>query len=102
MSDIAGSSAAIQGTWDTQFEGVKDTFQLQLDRGEDIGASCCVFVDGQPVVDVWGGVRHKQTGEPWEQDTMVVVHSATKGLAAMTLAHDHSRGLLEGEVSVTT
>jgi hypothetical protein len=30
--------AAIQGTWDTQFEAVKETFQLQLDRGEDIGA----------------------------------------------------------------
>src|SRR5689334_5698131 len=46
-------------------------------------------------VDLWGGIRNKQTGEPWERDTMVVVHSATKGLAAMTLAIAHSRGWLD-------
>jgi hypothetical protein len=30
------------------------------------------------VVDLWGGVRRKETGEPWERDTMVVVHSAVQ------------------------
>lgn len=55
---------------------------------------------GDKVVDLWGGVRNKQTGEPWEQDTMVVVHSATKGLAAMTLAIAHSRGWLDYEQPV--
>src|SRR6185295_6091753 len=47
------------------------------------------------VGDVWGGTRTKQTGEPWERDTMVVIFSATKGLAAMTLALAHSRGWLD-------
>ncbi len=37
----------------------------------------------------------KETSEPWEQDTMVIVYSATKGLAAMTLALAHSRGWLD-------
>jgi CubicO group peptidase (beta-lactamase class C family) len=45
-------------------------------------------------VDLWG-VRNKQTGEPWEEDTMALVYSATKGLAAMTLAIAHSRGWLD-------
>jgi CubicO group peptidase (beta-lactamase class C family) len=54
-----------------------------------------VYHRGEKVVDLWGGVRNTQTGEPWEQDTMVVVHSATKGLAAMTLAVAHSRGWLD-------
>ena len=57
---------------------------------------------GEKVVDLWGGIRNKQTGEPWEQDTMVVVHSATKGLAAMTLAVAHSRGWLDYEERVCT
>ena len=46
MGDISGDSTSIQGTWDNRFERVKDAFQLQLDRGEDVGASACVFVDG--------------------------------------------------------
>jgi CubicO group peptidase (beta-lactamase class C family) len=52
------------------------------------------------IVDLWGGVRDKQTGEPWEQDTMVIVYSATKGLAAMVLAIAHSRGWLDYEERV--
>jgi CubicO group peptidase (beta-lactamase class C family) len=51
---------------------------------------------------LWGGVRNKTTGEPWEEDTMVIVWSATKGLAAMTLALTHSRGLLDYEERVAT
>ena len=35
------------------------------------------------VVDLWGGVRNKSTGEPWQEDAMVLIWSATKGLAAM-------------------
>jgi CubicO group peptidase (beta-lactamase class C family) len=54
------------------------------------------------VVDLWGGVRNKLTGELWEQDTMVLVYSATKGLAAMTLALAHSRGWLDYEERVAT
>lgn len=47
-----------------------------------------------------GGLRDKVTGEPWEQDTMVIIWSATKGLAAMTLAMAHSRGWLDYEAPV--
>ena len=57
---------------------------------------------GRKVVDIWGGVRNKPTGEPWERDTMVIVYSATKGLSAMTLALAHSRGWLDYEERVST
>ena len=52
-----------------------------IKRGE-LGGACCAYHRGKKVVDLWGGLRNKQTGESWEQDTMVVVHSASKGLAA--------------------
>jgi CubicO group peptidase (beta-lactamase class C family) len=61
-----------------------------------------VYRHGEKVVDLWGGVRNKATGESWEADTMVLVHSATKGLAAMTLALAHSRGWLDYEERVST
>jgi len=69
-------------------------------RRRELGGACCAHHHGEKAVDLWGGIRNKQTGEPWEHDTMVVVHSATKGLAAMTLAIAHSRGWLDYEQPV--
>ena len=45
-----------------------------------------MYRHGEKVVDLWDGIRNKSTGEPWEENTMALVHSTTKGLAAMTLA----------------
>jgi CubicO group peptidase (beta-lactamase class C family) len=70
-----------------------------IERGE-VGGACCAYHHGEQVVDLWGGVRNKMTGELWEHDTMVIVYSATKGLAAMTLAIAHSRGWLDYEAPV--
>jgi len=90
----------IQGYVNRGFEGVRAAFIENFDRRRELGGACCAFQGGQKVVDLWGGIRNKQTGEPWEEDTMVVVHSATKGLAAMTLAIAHSRGWLDYEERV--
>lgn len=101
MTDISGSSTAIQGTWHTQFEPVKNVFQLQLDRGEDIGASACVFVDGESVVDVWGGWHDAAYTRPWERHTIAQMFSSTKtvtALCALVLA-DHGELDLDAPVA---
>ncbi|MEW6682952.1 MAG: serine hydrolase domain-containing protein [Nitrospirota bacterium] len=77
------------------FEPVRDAFAENFSRRHELGGACCVYYRGDKVVDLWGGLRNKATGEPWEEDTMVLVYSATKGLAAMTLAIAHSRGWLD-------
>ena len=82
------------------FERVRDAFIENFARRHELGGACSAYYRGDKVVDLWGGIRNKQTGEPWEPDTMVVVHSATKGLAAMTLAIAHSRGWLDYEERV--
>jgi CubicO group peptidase (beta-lactamase class C family) len=82
------------------FEAVRDAFLENFVARRELGGACCAYCRGEKVVDLWGGVRDKETGEPWEQDTMVVVHSASKGLAAMTLAIAHSRGWLDYEERV--
>ena len=92
----------IQGHVSPPFEPVREAFAENFGRRRELGGACCVFVHGEKVVDLWGGMRDKQTREPWEQDTLVVVHSATKGLAAMTLAIAHSRGWLDYEERVST
>ena len=90
----------IQGHVSRGFEAVREAFAENFVRRRELGGACCAFHRGEKVVDLWGGIRNKQTAEPWEQDTMVVVHSATKGLAAMTLAIAHSRGWLDYEERV--
>jgi CubicO group peptidase (beta-lactamase class C family) len=82
------------------FEAVRDAFAENFSRRHELGGACCVYHRGEKVVDLWGGVRSKATGAPWQEDTMVVVYSATKGLAAMTLALAHSRGWLDYEERV--
>ncbi len=90
----------IQGHVSRGFEGVREAFAENFVRRGELGGACCAFHGGEKVVDLWGGIRNKLTGEPWEQDTMVIIYSATKGLAAMTLAIAHSRGWLDYEERV--
>ncbi|MGE3508439.1 MAG: serine hydrolase domain-containing protein, partial [Vicinamibacterales bacterium] len=92
----------IEGQVSRGFEGVRQAFAGNFARRGELGGACCVYVGGEKVVDLWGGIRNEQTGEPWERDTMVVVHSATKGLSAMTLAIAHSRGWMDYEARVST
>lgn len=88
-------SIRIHGYVNSGFEAVRDAFAENFSRRHELGGACCVYHRGEKVVDLWGGDRHESSGEPWEEGTMVLVHSATKGLAAMTLALAHSRGWLD-------
>jgi CubicO group peptidase (beta-lactamase class C family) len=92
----------VQGHVASGFEGVRDVFAENFTRRRELGGACCAYYRGDKIVDLWGGVRNEQTREKWERDTMVVVHSATKGLAAMTLAIAHSRGWLDYDGRVST
>ncbi len=97
------SHIRIEGHVAAGFEPVRGAFVENFARRHEVGgAPCCVYYEGEKVVDLWGGLRNKATGDPWEEDTMVVIHSATKGLAAMTLALAHSRGWLDYDEHVAT
>ena len=84
------------------FEAVRDAFMENFSHRRELGGAVCAYVRGEKVVDLWGGIRNRATGEPWNRDTMVIVHSTTKGLAAMTLALAHSRGWLDYDEQVCT
>jgi CubicO group peptidase (beta-lactamase class C family) len=85
----------IDGSVSSGFETVRDAFVENFARRGEFGAACCVYLDGEAVVDLWGGVRDRASGAPWQADTMVLVHSTTKGLSAMAMALAHSRGWLD-------
>ena len=100
MAATTPKRVKVEGSVRPGFEAVREVFAENFTRRHELGGACCVYVHGEKVVDIWGGIRDKQTGAPWNGDTMVVVHSATKGLAAMTLAVAHSRGWLDYEERV--
>jgi CubicO group peptidase (beta-lactamase class C family) len=92
----------IDGSVSSGFERVREVFVENFTERGELGAACCIYRDGKRVVDLWGGVRDRSSGAPWQPNTMVVVHSATKGLAAMVLALEHARGLLDYDERVCT
>lgn len=83
------------------FEEVYEVFVENFQHHQEIGAACCIYYRGEKVVDIWGGVRTPGTKEPWEQDTMVIVFSTTKGLSALAMALAHSRGLFDYDDSIS-
>ena len=87
--------AAISGEVKAGFENVREAFAENFARRNELGAACAIYHHGEKVVDLWGGVRNRKTGEPWEADTMACVWSTTKGLSALALALAHSRGLFD-------
>jgi CubicO group peptidase (beta-lactamase class C family) len=79
--------AEVHGRCDERFAGVREALAQQLD-GDELGASVAVDLDGETVVDVWGGYRDLDRTTPWTQDTIVNVWSTTKcvlNLAALML-----------------
>lgn len=84
------------------FELVKDEFIKNFtDRGE-LGAAFSVYINNEPVVDLWGGYRDRKTSAQWEKDTLVQVFSATKGFAALALSLAHSKGYINYDETVCT
>jgi CubicO group peptidase (beta-lactamase class C family) len=88
-------SIAVSGFVKPGFEAVEEAFIENFERHNELGAACCIYRRGEKVVDLWGGVRNEITGEPWEEDTMVIVFSTTKGLSGLAMALANSRGLFD-------
>ena len=87
--------ARIEGTWTDEFSGVKEAMATNLDNGEDIGSSAAVFIDGEPVVDIWGGYVDEARTRPWERDTIVNNFSTTKTMTALCALILADRGELD-------
>ncbi|MFI1092098.1 serine hydrolase domain-containing protein [Streptomyces sp. NPDC020917] len=76
----------IEGEVAAGFGAVREAFARNFSDHGDLGAALCVYQDGRPVVDLWGGTADEDTGSPWTRDTLQLVYSATKGATA-TAAH---------------
>jgi CubicO group peptidase (beta-lactamase class C family) len=93
------ATVPIDGRYDQRFEDVRRVFQENFDRGE-LGAALVVYVDGEKLIDVWGGYADKQRTRPWEADTLAGFYSVGKPLAALCVLQLVDRGLLELDAPV--
>jgi CubicO group peptidase (beta-lactamase class C family) len=66
-----------------------------LDKGSDVGASVAVYLDGEPVVDIWGGFVDAEHSAPWERDTLTNVWSTTKTMTFVCALMLADRGELD-------
>src|SRR5262245_3902030 len=93
MTDIHGWTAP-------GFEAAREAFQANFDRGVEVGASFAAYHRGQKVVDLWGGVADPDAGRAWDEDTIELVYSTTKGMTAMCASKLAQEGRLDVEAPV--
>lgn len=86
---------SIQGTCTPQFAEVRTEFERNFAERGEVGASVHVTLDGEPVVDLWGGIADPSTGQPWSEETIVHVWSCTKAATSLCAHILASRGELD-------
>ncbi|MGW0840460.1 serine hydrolase domain-containing protein [Streptomyces sp. NPDC002787] len=86
--------AQTHGTCTDRFAPVREALAASLDD-KDVGASVAVYVDGEPVVDLWGGYADAERTTPWERDTITHVWSTTKTMTALCVLMLADRGELD-------
>ncbi|NOT58129.1 MAG: beta-lactamase family protein [Deltaproteobacteria bacterium] len=92
----------VHGSCDPRFQQVRQEFERNFRERGEVGASVCVTVDGQTVVDLWGGFARPETQAPWTAETISIVFSSTKGATALCAHILASRGKLDLDAPVTT
>ncbi|HEY1720383.1 MAG TPA: serine hydrolase domain-containing protein [Magnetospirillaceae bacterium] len=93
--DAGRQSPIIDGAVDSRFEAVRAAFADNFARGEEVGASCAVVIDGRLVVDLWGGHLDATGGATWNRETIVNMMSVAKGIAALVVHMLVERGQLD-------
>jgi CubicO group peptidase (beta-lactamase class C family) len=94
------TATTVSGSCEPAFEAVRAEFARNFAEREEVGAAVCVTVDGETVVDLWGGAADPATDRAWEADTRVVVYSCTKGATALCAHVLADRGLLDLDAPV--
>jgi CubicO group peptidase (beta-lactamase class C family) len=94
------ADGSVDGFVRDRFAAVRATFENNLASGADVGASFAATVNGEMVVDLWGGWADEAGTRPWEKDTIVNVYSTTKTMTALCALILADRGDLDFDAPV--
>ncbi len=95
MMVCSHDSYPIGGAVAPAFDLVREEFFRNFRQRGERGAACTIFHRGVKVVDLWGGYQCQESKRPWDQQTLSVAFSVTKGMAAAAMVVAHSQGLFE-------
>lgn len=90
----------VQGHCTSRFALLREKFSDLFDKGEDVGASLAVSIDGEFEVDLWGGWADEACSRPWQRDTLTNVWSITKTMTALSALVLADRGELDLDAPV--
>jgi len=90
----------LQGHHQPRWETLARTFDALFENGDDLGASLALTVDGETIVDLWGGWRDEARTQPWQRDTLTHVWSTTKTMTSLCALTLIDRGELDPEAPV--
>lgn len=90
----------LKGTCDPRFQRVCDALAENIEAGREVGASLYLNIDGEDVIDVWGGWRERERTTPWTGDTLVNVFSGSKTITSLALLMLVDRGQLDVDAPV--
>ena len=93
-------SQGVEGHCEPRFVLLREVFEQSFADGLEDGASLSLWLDGRPVVDLWGGVADLESGAAWQRDTLVNVYSTTKGPTALCAHLLADRGQLDFDAPV--
>jgi CubicO group peptidase (beta-lactamase class C family) len=92
----------IHGEADEGYGPVADAFATNFAERGELGAAFCLYVDGVERVNLWGGVANERTGQEWDDSTLALVFSTTKGIVATCMARLVQSGALSYDDRVST
>ncbi len=92
--EARGAKFTLQGEFQEEFHLVAEAFAENFREEEELGSACSILVDGQVVVDLWGGYKNASQSQLWEAGTTVCMMSVAKGITAICFNMLVDRGLV--------
>ena len=90
----------VHGHAEAGFESLVDVFAENWDLYDEVGAGFSLYVDGEEKMSIWAGSADPDAGRPWQEDTMAVTFSATKGVTAVCVHHLAEQGAIDLDAPV--
>jgi CubicO group peptidase (beta-lactamase class C family) len=100
--EARGGSYTLRGICDEEFAPVYEAFRANFRVEEELGAACSVVIDGETVVDLWGGWARADRSVDWDEHTTVCMMSVAKGVTGICFNMLIDRGLVDPDARVAT
>src|SRR3569833_4110365 len=90
-----GGKYPLHGRYEERFRPAVDAFIENFREEEELGAACSVVLDGETVVDLWGGWANADRSKEWDEHSTVCMMSVAKGVAGICFNKVVGQGLVD-------